>query len=25
LVVCLLTTVVGTFFLRETNGNEATD
>ncbi|HKS55295.1 MAG TPA: MFS transporter [Steroidobacteraceae bacterium] len=25
LVVCLMTTVVGTFFLRETNGNEATD
>jgi MFS family permease len=25
LVVCLLTTVVGTFFLRETNGAEATD
>jgi MFS family permease len=24
LVVCVLTTVVGTFFLRETNGNEAT-
>jgi len=25
LVVCLMTAVVGTFFLRETNGNEATD
>ncbi|MGH8240141.1 MAG: MFS transporter, partial [Steroidobacteraceae bacterium] len=25
LVVCLMTTVVGTFFLRETNGAEATD
>jgi MFS family permease len=25
LIVCLLTTVVGTFFLRETNGAEATD
>jgi hypothetical protein len=25
LVVCLMTTVVGTFFLRETNGNEAID
>jgi MFS family permease len=25
LVVCLITTVVGTFFLRETNGAEATD
>jgi MFS family permease len=25
LVVCLMTTVVGTFFLRETNGKEATD
>jgi MFS family permease len=25
LLVCLMTTVVGTFFLRETNGKEATD
>jgi MFS family permease len=25
LVVCLMTTVVGTFFLHETNGNEATE